>query len=45
MTIKLKKLKNELISDEEFQKIRTSIETNIVGMNSTVAGIAENSSE
>ena len=38
----IEKIKNELISDEEFQKIRTSIETNIVGMNSTVAGIAEN---
>jgi len=40
--MQIDKIKNELISDEEFQKIRTSIETNIVGMNSTVAGIAEN---
>ena len=38
----IEKIKSELISDEEFQKIRTSIETGIVGMNSTVAGIAEN---
>ncbi len=40
--MQIDKIKNELISDEEFQKIRTSIEANIVGMNSTVAGIAEN---
>lgn len=35
------RVKNELISEEEFQKIRNQMENNFVSSNSTVAGIAE----
>jgi zinc protease len=36
------KLQTELITQEEFEKIRNSMENNLITMNSTVAGIAEN---
>jgi len=35
------RVKNELISDEEFQKLRNQIENDFVSSNSRVAGIAE----
>ena len=35
-------IKNELISENEFQKIRNSIENDIISSNSSIAGIAEN---
>lgn len=35
-------IQNELISEEEFQKIRNSFENDFISSNSTVAGIAEN---
>lgn len=35
-------IQNELISDEEFERIRNSYENNFVSSNSSVAGIAEN---
>jgi predicted Zn-dependent peptidase len=41
----IKKVKNELISAEEFQKLRNQIETQFVSENATVAGVAENLSE
>lgn len=41
----IKKVKNELISEEEFQKLRNQIETQFVSENATVAGVAENLSE
>ncbi|MFO7448425.1 MAG: pitrilysin family protein [Ignavibacteriaceae bacterium] len=37
----LNKVKNELISEQEFQKLKNQVETSIVKSNSTVAGIAE----
>lgn len=42
MEEELNKVKNELITDEEFQKIRNQIENNLVTKNSKMAGIAEN---
>lgn len=36
------RIQNELITEEEFQKIRNQFENQIVSANSTVAGIAEN---
>ena len=33
-------MKNELISEKEYQKLRNQIENNFVNTNSTVAGIA-----
>jgi zinc protease len=38
----INKIKNELISEEEFQKIRNQYENSLVSSNSSVAGIAEN---
>jgi predicted Zn-dependent peptidase len=38
----IEKIKNELISDEEFQKIRNQYENSLVSSNSSAAGIAEN---
>ncbi len=35
------KVKNELISDQELQKLKNQVENNFVSRNSTVAGIAE----
>jgi predicted Zn-dependent peptidase len=37
----IKKVQDELISEEEFQKLRNQIESNFINSNSTVAGIAE----
>lgn len=42
MDAEINKVKNELISDKEFQKIRNQVENNIVSQNSTVSGVAEN---
>ncbi len=42
MDEEINKVKNELISEKEFQKIRNQVENNIVSQNSTVSGIAEN---
>ncbi len=35
-------IQNELISEEEYQKIRNSVENDVISSNSTIAGIAEN---
>ena len=40
--IQIETIKQELISEEEFQKIRNKIENNLVSANSSIAGIAEN---
>lgn len=42
MDAEINKVKEELISEKEFQKIRNQVENNIVSQNSTVSGIAEN---
>ena len=41
MLEEIEKVKKELISENEFQKLRNQIESNFVQANSTVAGIAE----
>lgn len=41
MDAEIEKVKNELISEQEFQKIRNQVESNFVQSNSTMAGIAE----
>ncbi len=41
MNEEIEKVKNELISENEFQKLRNQMENNFVQANSTVAGIAE----
>ena len=41
MQIEIDKVKNELISDKEFEKLRNQVESNFVQQNSTDAGIAE----
>jgi predicted Zn-dependent peptidase len=41
MQAELNRVKNELISEKEFQKLRNQVETGFVKGNSTVAGIAE----
>lgn len=38
----INKIKNELISEEEFQKIRNQYENSLVSSNASVSGIAEN---
>ena len=38
----IKRVKEELISQEEFEKIRNQYENNFVSSNSTIAGISEN---
>jgi len=38
----VEKVKSELITEKEFQKIKNQVENRIVSSNSTVAGIAEN---
>ena len=35
-------IQNELISEEEFQKVRNKFENDIISGNSSIAGIAEN---
>jgi zinc protease len=37
----IEKLQNELISDQEFEKLRNMIESSFITANSTMAGIAE----
>ncbi|MBK9257456.1 MAG: insulinase family protein [Saprospiraceae bacterium] len=41
ITAEIDRIKNELISDEEFQKLRNQVENDFVSSNSRVAGIAE----
>lgn len=41
MDAEVERVKNELISDEEFQKLRNQVENDFVSSNSRVAGIAE----
>ena len=41
MNEEIERMKNELISDEELQKLRNQIENGFVSANSSVAGIAE----
>lgn len=41
MNTEVEKVKNELISEKEFQKLRNQIENNFVSSNSTVSGIAQ----
>ncbi len=41
MSVEFDKVKNELISEEEFQKVKNQIENNFVTGNSKMAGIAE----
>jgi predicted Zn-dependent peptidase len=41
MDAEVERVKNELISDEEFQKLRNHVENDFVSSNSRVAGIAE----
>ncbi len=41
MDSEVEKLQNELISENEFQKLRNQIENNMISQNSTVEGIAE----
>lgn len=40
MDIEIAKVRDELITDEEFQKLRNQIENNFISSNTTVAGIA-----
>ncbi len=42
MQVELNKVKNELISKKEFEKLRNQIESGFVNSVSTIAGIAEN---
>ncbi|UII28569.1 insulinase family protein [Fulvivirga maritima] len=42
MDSEIERVKKELISDREFQKIKNQVENDIVTENSTVSGIAEN---
>ena len=42
MNTEFDKTKNELISEEEFQKLRNQIENDFVGGNEKMVGIAEN---
>ncbi|MFT4734277.1 MAG: zinc protease [Marivirga sp.] len=41
MGVEIDKLKNELISDTEFAKVRNQVENNFISGNSTMTGIAE----
>lgn len=38
----IERIQNELISEEEYQRVRNQFENQIITMNATVAGIAEN---
>lgn len=40
--LQIERMKTELISQEEFEKVRNSFENNIVSSNASIAGIAEN---
>jgi zinc protease len=40
--LQIEKIQNELISQEEFEKVRNQFENNFVSSNSTIAGVAEN---
>jgi predicted Zn-dependent peptidase len=40
--LQIDQIKNELISQEEFEKVRNKIENDFVSSNSSIAGIAEN---
>lgn len=42
MEVEYDRVKNELISEKEFQKLRNQVETDFVNNNAHVAGIAEN---
>lgn len=39
--VEIEKTKNELMSEEEFQKLRNQVENDFIGSNSTMEGIAE----
>lgn len=41
MDVEIERVKNELISDTEFEKLRNQVESGFVQSNSTLAGIAE----
>lgn len=41
ITAEMNRVKNEIIGDEEFEKLRNQIENDFVSSNSTMAGIAE----
>ena len=41
MEVEIEKMKNEVITDREFQKVRNQIENDFISSNSTIAGIAE----
>ena len=40
MDVEIEKVRKELITDEEFQKLRNQVENNFISSNTTVAGIA-----
>lgn len=40
--LQIEKMKTELISQEEFEKVRNSFENKLVSSNSSIAGVAEN---
>lgn len=42
MDAEYEKVRNELISEREFQKLRNQVENNFISSNSRIAGIAEN---
>jgi predicted Zn-dependent peptidase len=42
MDIEVKKIQTELMSDEEFEKLRNQIEVNLIKQNASLAGVAEN---
>ncbi len=42
MDAEITKVQNQLISDQEFQKLKNQIENEFVSSNATVVGIAEN---
>ncbi|MGZ4057566.1 MAG: M16 family metallopeptidase, partial [Bacteroidia bacterium] len=42
MNAEFDKVKNEMISEEEFQKLRNQVENDFVGANEKMVGIAEN---
>jgi zinc protease len=45
MDVEIEKIKSDLISEEEFQKIVNQLENELVSLNASVAGIAENLAE
>ncbi|MEQ8909719.1 MAG: pitrilysin family protein [Vicingaceae bacterium] len=42
MDVEIKRVKNELISEEEFQKLQNQVENDFISGNSSVRGLAEN---